>query len=52
MSCSKCKKKEEREFLEKQIDRIEKPVVIIGTVIVSLTLYGLWSLVSKIISFF
>jgi|SaaInl85LU_5_DNA_1037374.scaffolds.fasta_scaffold00315_4 hypothetical protein len=52
MSCSKCKKKEEREFIEKEINRLERPVQIFVFAGLALTLYGIVSLVIKVVSLF
>lgn len=52
MSCTKCKKKEQREQLEKEFRRAEKPVIVGMIIVGSLFLYGVVELISKIVSFF
>ena len=49
MACSKCKKKQEREVILKELDRVEKKVKIGAVVILLLTLYGIYSLVSSLL---
>jgi len=52
MACTKCKKKEQREQIEREFRSMEKPVIIGMIIVGSLFLYGVVELISKIISFF
>jgi hypothetical protein len=52
MACTKCKKKEQREQLERELRKTERPVIIGMIIVGSLFLYGMVELISKIISFF
>lgn len=49
MACSKCKKKQEREAILKELNRVEKKVKVGAVVILLLTLYGIYSLVSSLL---
>ena len=52
MACTKCKKKEQREQLERELRRVERPVIVGMIIVGSLFLYGVVELISKIVSFF
>ena len=52
MACTKCKKKEQRKQLERELRKAEKPVIIGMIIVGGLFLYGVVELISKIISFF
>ena len=49
MSCSKCKKKQERDEILHEVLKVEKKIKIFGVVILVLTLYGLFSIISSLI---
>ncbi len=52
MACNKCKKKEQREQLERELRKTERPVIIGMIIVGTLFVYGVVVLVSKIISLF
>lgn len=45
MACNKCKKKQEKEQILKQINRTEKKVIYIFIGMIALALYGVYSLI-------
>lgn len=47
MACSKCKKKEERERMEKEIIKNEKMVIAFMVVLGIASVYGIYSLITK-----
>jgi len=47
MACSKCKKKEERERMEKEIIKNEKMVIVFMVAIGIASVYGVYSLITK-----
>jgi len=49
MACSSCKKKQEREQLLKEYEKVERGVKIIILMVVLLSVYGLYSLVTALI---
>ena len=49
MACSKCKKQEMREQMEREALKMEKWVLLIVIVVISAAVYGLFSLISKFI---
>jgi hypothetical protein len=49
MSCNTCKKKKERDEILKEVHRVEKGVKIFGVIILLLSLYGIFSLISSLI---
>jgi hypothetical protein len=49
MACSKCKKKQERDEILHEVLKVEKKIKIFGVVILVLTLYGLFSIISSLI---
>jgi len=52
MACSKCKKKQQIDFIDGEVAKLDIPVKIVTVVIVGLTLYGIISLTLKVISLF
>lgn len=48
MSCTKCKKKQEREMMMKEVDRIESYIKIGLLIVASLAIYGVVSLISSL----
>jgi L-cystine uptake protein TcyP (sodium:dicarboxylate symporter family) len=49
MACSKCKKKEMREQMEKEILKTEKWVITVVILVVGAATYGLFSLIKNFI---
>jgi hypothetical protein len=49
MSCSKCKKKEMRELIEKESLKVEKWAIITLILFTVSALYGLYSLIVKLL---
>ena len=49
MACNKCKKKQEREQMMKEIEKTESVVKYIAIGLFILSLYGLYSLISFLI---
>jgi hypothetical protein len=47
MACSKCKKKEERKRMEKEIIKNERMVVFFMVILGIASVYGVYSLISK-----
>lgn len=47
MGCSKCKKKEEREKMEKEIMKSEKIVILFMVALGIASVYGIYSLITK-----
>jgi precorrin-3B methylase len=47
MACSKCKKKEERERMEKEIIKNEKMVIVFMISLGIASVYGVYSLITK-----
>lgn len=52
MSCNKCKKQQQMDFIDREISKVEKPMIIGIVVVGLLTLYGLSQLFLKILSLF
>ena len=52
MSCNKCKKKRDLEFLEQEIKKVEGPMTIILIAVGLLSIYGIYELLLKIFSLF
>jgi hypothetical protein len=49
MACSKCKKKEMREQMEKEIQKVEKWVLLSIVLMVGAAVYGLYSMIKDLI---
>lgn len=49
MACSKCKKKELRDAVEKEAMKMNKWVILTALIILSLSVYGLYSLIVNLI---
>jgi hypothetical protein len=49
MSCSKCKKKEMRDLIERELVKTEKWAAIILLLFASISLYGVYYLISKLL---
>jgi hypothetical protein len=47
MACSKCKKKEERKRMEKEIIKNERMVIFFMVILGIASVYGVYSLISK-----
>jgi len=47
MACSKCKKKEERKRIEKEIIKNERMVIFFMVILGIASVYGVYSLISK-----
>jgi nicotinamide riboside transporter PnuC len=52
MSCNKCKKKEKIDFIEKEMKKLERPVIIGLTIFGMLSIYGIYQLLLKIFTLF
>jgi L-cystine uptake protein TcyP (sodium:dicarboxylate symporter family) len=49
MACSKCKKRQEMMELEKQLGRVDKWVISFIVIVLSLSIYGVFSLIFKLL---
>ncbi len=49
MDCSKCKKKEERERMEKEIIKNEKLAIVFMIALGIASVYGVYSLITKLL---
>lgn len=52
MSCNKCKKQQQRDFIDREISKVEKPMIIGIIVVGLLSIYGIGQLFLKIFSLF
>jgi len=46
MACTKCKKKQEREMVQREVVKMERSIKVIFLIFLGLTLYGVYSLFS------
>jgi len=49
MACSKCKKKQQREEIMREVERTEGVVKVFGLIILGLSVYGLVSLIYNLV---
>lgn len=52
MACNKCKKKEQINFIESEVKKVEKPIIIFMIGVGILSLYGIAQLLIKVFSLF
>jgi hypothetical protein len=50
MACSKCKKKQQREEILKEVEKTERVVKVFGLIILGLSLYGVFSLIYNLVT--
>lgn len=52
MACNKCKKKERIDFIESEIKKVEKPIIIFMIAVGMLALYGMTLIAIEVYSLF
>lgn len=52
MSCNKCKKKSQMEFIEREASKMERPIIIGLTLFGFLCIYGVYELLLKVFTLF